>query len=606
MFINVTAKAQKLFQNYPMAKNQDKAQIQALANPLYSWHCTSFTLYQYQMACFINDKSGLVVLVPDVTTKDSSLQEKFEKYLTEQLESAGQSHKQIRQYIKNGGPWTINHTIDRSVLSELSQAVRDLKQQLGEAPGQPNEFDEDDQEQSSSSSLEEIKNSQVSAINGKDNDLSLHNIIRQLIYFTSHRDQPLHDTNFDRQLSKLQQLNEALISAFIQSEKDQLSQRTLNRHQDRLTLFLNEYLAYQMETIFSDNAYDLEAPLSKGFSLNEMKQTRTAMKKLNQFLFDQGQITRKQLEFVKDVMNSQLKTDNEASIFSQLGIINPTNVTTPSMPSNKVASLVKTYCKAAVNLYGLITCDQLFRIIVKQNPTIQIEPSQLLFWFDQQRQNQSFDDDFLIFDESSGPVIVQPEIYRQGLQWDLLNEQFGKPFYLPGKEQFLKYQEPSYFEETTETKKYRKFISQQMGVPKSKEDYLISQIRKVFNERFDQKMGKNIQYLNDHMFKQGYTCKDESVAQKWIDLFMRLYQHMRLFVNRGMTPTEELSEIPIDAELENKHKLTSVIIKRLLSAKLDPEEVVMTVSSLNRLSERQQQKIVDQIFGLGLPSLDIG
>ena len=40
MYINVTAKAQSVFRNYPPVKDPAAAKAAALANPLYSWHVT--------------------------------------------------------------------------------------------------------------------------------------------------------------------------------------------------------------------------------------------------------------------------------------------------------------------------------------------------------------------------------------------------------------------------------------------------------------------------------------------------------------------------------------------------------------------------------------
>ena len=70
MYINVTAKAQSVFRFYPQVADPEAAKAQALANPLYSWHATYFSVQHHRQVAFINDAANLLVILPNVYSHD--------------------------------------------------------------------------------------------------------------------------------------------------------------------------------------------------------------------------------------------------------------------------------------------------------------------------------------------------------------------------------------------------------------------------------------------------------------------------------------------------------------------------------------------------------
>ena len=132
MYINVTAKAQSIFRFYPQVADPEAAKAQALANPLYSWHATYFSVQHHRQVAFINDAANLLVILPNVYSHDyRRLQKMFEDQLSDQLHHLGLSSRQIHQYLKQAGPWQINRTINRQAVGSLTQAIRDNKPLIG-------------------------------------------------------------------------------------------------------------------------------------------------------------------------------------------------------------------------------------------------------------------------------------------------------------------------------------------------------------------------------------------------------------------------------------------------------------------------------------------
>ena len=135
--------------------------------------------------------------------------------------------------------------------------------------------------------------------------LNLQNTINQIKYIQNHQESllKLDPDQYDRQVTKLSMLNQKLIDAFIMTITDKYTGKTVKKHQRNLTFFLNEYLAYHLETILGEEILDLEYPITKGFTTTEMRETKTALKKFYHFLLDQQLITTEIANKVVDTLN---------------------------------------------------------------------------------------------------------------------------------------------------------------------------------------------------------------------------------------------------------------------------------------------------------------
>lgn len=320
MYINVTKKALKMFRNYPRVEKAEGAKAQALANPLYSWHVSYFTERRRRMLYFLNDASELFLIIPNVMAADySKIQQLFERQLTRQLKEMSISQQQIDRYLKQAGPWQINRTVDRHKVGILTRNINDinginsgLSQQM--AVSLIRQFASFDPEKivSHFEKLPAWQKPQQPKQRTAFDRLRLRNTLQQIQYIAAHRDEIADgpSDNIDRQIQKLQGLNNVVIGDFIAANRDRLGAKTLKRHQQRLTFYFNEFLAYRLLTLLHDAALDLEEPLYHGFSMNEMRQTRTAMKKLYQFLYEQDLIEKKDWLNTKEFLNSQLQGGN--------------------------------------------------------------------------------------------------------------------------------------------------------------------------------------------------------------------------------------------------------------------------------------------------------
>ena len=133
-------------------------------------------------------------------------------------------------------------------------------------------------------------------------------------------------------------------------------------------------MAYQLSTIYGPLVTDLEEPLAHGATINEMRQVRTALKKFFQYLNEQGVLSDDDLQKDKEELRYQLvdQSMEEHNIWDNLdfaSFFNPPQLTLPLFDAD-TEQVLASYCAACANLYGVISCDQAYRIIMKQNPQL--------------------------------------------------------------------------------------------------------------------------------------------------------------------------------------------------------------------------------------------
>lgn len=124
--------------------------------------------------------------------------------------------------------------------------------------------------------------------------------------------------------------------------------------------------------------------------------------------------------------------------------------------------LLRSYFDAFANLYGITPLYRAFRIIQKQNPELKLTEEDFLQFVDQLDQEERLytiagaEDIYDDVKEPTPPMkreIVAEYLYAlDGFEsyLELKEEQADKPYYIPEKDELLKYQDDFYSEETKE------------------------------------------------------------------------------------------------------------------------------------------------------------
>ncbi|HCD08671.1 MAG TPA: hypothetical protein DEQ50_10540 [Lactobacillus sp.] len=89
----------------------------------------------------------------------------------------------------------------------------------------------------------------------------------------------------DQDVRDMAKMNDKLIDIFIEDIKDDYSEKTIKSYRKALTLYLNEFLAYRLISIFNLEASSVGELYMHGSSLTETKRVQRSMAKLYTYLF---------------------------------------------------------------------------------------------------------------------------------------------------------------------------------------------------------------------------------------------------------------------------------------------------------------------------------
>lgn len=413
------------------------------------------------------------------------------------------------------------------------------------------------------------------------------NTVNQIIYIDHHREQLIRSGQRDRQFRKLSRLNKLLIDELIDSLSGKYASKTIKRHQLRLDSYLNEYLAPQLLTVFDDHALKIERVLFGGFTYYEVKGIKAALKKLYQFLFTAGLIDKRVAGKCKKELNQQLKNCNE------------------SLPID-CERLLNSYCIAMSRAYGLIPCDQAFRIIVRQNPSRHLTARQFQSFIAKQCGAEHRRAYYIICAEGI-PSIVSP-LHIQNTN-ELYESQMMQAYWVPAKKQLLKLSNFQYLPGQAALKKYSECLKNELNIATSgfEHDYSLAQLIDIFNANFFLSPIEIFDLVIKDLEHNGRPFRNQASRERFITALTELSYDIPQQVMRGydmrafQAPNEKLSIIAL---MDGKAKIDREVKRALEKGTIDPNELVSYLHETDDLDVITKQAMIDQINALELPSLD--
>lgn len=190
--------------------------------------------------------------------------------------------------------------------------------------------------------------------------------------------------------------------------------------------------------------------------------------------------------------------------------------------------LVCSYCDAAINLYGICSDEKIIEIINNQNN----------FNMDIEELKEVLDSSYLDIDYSNG--FIFEKLFAFGTESfllteylkNLLNKQGDKPYYVPEKNEFIKYEDVSYFEKNKEYENLYDYFYEKRNC----EEELAEMICNYIHENCTR--GINIDELFKKIYTLGITFNNEKEVKECFDLIIQLNNNTRMKENRGYTPAE--------------------------------------------------------------------
>lgn len=209
--------------------------------------------------------------------------------------------------------------------------------------------------------------------------------------------------------------------------------------------------------------------------------------------------------------------------------------------------LIFQYFSAFSNLYGIVPVRKAYSIIEKQNPELNLTKEE----FAETVKGMDFDDKFyaiLSEKEVYGEDDEDCELFKKQLIADyiltfgdpadyeaLVSEQEYKPYYIPEKDELLKYADDFYFEKTEHYYALESFIKDELGLPNYEdivEDFVVEMT--IDDANIDSAISE-LRRMGRPKFRE---FKNKQEAKKFFELYINLRNHSRMHIHRGNTPCE--------------------------------------------------------------------
>lgn len=204
------------------------------------------------------------------------------------------------------------------------------------------------------------------------------------------------------------------------------------------------------------------------------------------------------------------------------------------------------YMRAAANLYGLISAEELHRLYNSQNNKVDA----LSFLLAVSVIDYEEGNDFIVIDSKDNPgasleesmkscEIVSNYLFVENPERDireLRRAQKGKPLKILPKEAFLRFADGAYFPETPQRREMIRYLRRlEPALGEDAEDYC-DRIQNVIS--IDIPLGEILSILQS----EGVTDQENWDLEEFMGLFQELNNHTHKHANRGHTPSELLEQ----------------------------------------------------------------
>jgi hypothetical protein len=200
------------------------------------------------------------------------------------------------------------------------------------------------------------------------------------------------------------------------------------------------------------------------------------------------------------------------------------NEKTPGMDP-ELYNEIYTYIRAMINLYGIIHREKVVEIINKQND-YQICLDDLRFIEEDERSNNIATYIGIHGEYFANLTIMVLEKFDKVMKYKK-----GKPYYIPEKEELLKYAHLEYFEVNEQFEAVRRFFRKRFW-RKSRADELALEIQRYCKSADSL---ANIGYLFEN---RELKIKNEKDVNELMGLIRELANNTRVPENNGFTPNE--------------------------------------------------------------------
>lgn len=190
-------------------------------------------------------------------------------------------------------------------------------------------------------------------------------------------------------------------------------------------------------------------------------------------------------------------------------------------------NLLEQYIIALTNLHGIVSKEKVVEIYNSQNDDkIGLEHVDILYELSEELEKN--------FSIPGNGHFVHESI----LEFDefdvFMAKKKGKPYYIPEKEELLKYTDDFYYEKGKYYDALFDYIHKRFKLKKNQAEGLIDDIHDMYVSDF----GTSMRFIFDSFERQGIVLEDIEQAQEVVQLVVNFTNNTRIWDNNGFTPNE--------------------------------------------------------------------
>lgn len=260
--------------------------------------------------------------------------------------------------------------------------------------------------------------------------------------------------------------------------------------------------------------------------------------------------------------------------------------------------LLHTYFDAMASLYGVIPLRKALEIINAQNEPI-FEEDFASFAEIVRHEHQYYcilgEDELYTKGKTPAPLdreLVEESLYAPDINdyFEMIKVQQGKPYYIPPKQELLKYAKQGYYEPTRYSRAMLNFLRCQNGMTKAKAEDFVGELQ------MHASMGEhNFQNVVDDMIRMGLKFKSKKDVGDFARLYTDLSNNSRMALNRGHTPNEISAGLSPENRVPQSVVFGPNITAALRNGDMDLEELRRNILRMQLPNESIRKSMLGEL-----------
>ena len=187
-------------------------------------------------------------------------------------------------------------------------------------------------------------------------------------------------------------------------------------------------------------------------------------------------------------------------------------------------NLVKDYCLAAINLYGVVSIDKFIEIYNSQNDIKLTKDEFVQIFNSQEIEYIKLTDKYIVAEYilKSDDLSIEQVLGTQG----------DKPYYIPAKDQYLKYADDFYYDDSAHLEELRNYIIKNYSKNEEVVTSLINDIQGLISVK------ASLDVILESFYKYNIQFKSAKQLKKIVPYITNVQNNTRIYTNRGFSVNE--------------------------------------------------------------------